>query len=213
VSFVATWVRATIAHPRWAWLRLLVLLNLATACGDGSSQTEDGLSAPAWAVLGSSSAAGVGASSGHGWVALLKRPSGLLGSPIHNLARSGAVTFNALPVNSARPADRPATEPSMDIDTVLASAPGLLILAFPSNDTMAGYTAAETTANLLGLRSRALASRVAVVPVSSHPRNDASAAQKASMVEFDAALAGQAGPCFVDLRGTLSLPTARSPAS
>ena len=194
----------------WTALRTLVLLNLLTACGGGSATADAGtgtgtaLGAKAWVVLGSSSAAGVGAGRNNGWVALLTSTANALLSPMNNLARSGAVTFQALPAASARPADRPATVASMDIDGVLAGAPGLLILAFPSNDAMAGYAASETIANLLTLRAKALAANVPVLLVSSQPRDDASAAQRATMIEVDRALAANAAACFVDVRVALS---------
>lgn len=186
-------------------LSFVGLAMLLGACGGGGG--DPGGSAPPWVVLGSSTAAGVGAGPGLGWAALLSATARSKDSALVNRARSGAVTYHALPASTARPAGRPATDPGQDVAVVLRSAPRLLVLAFPSNDALLGYGADETVANLLLLRSLAAAAGVPTLLLSSQPRDDASSTQRATMRATDAALAPVFGACFVDVRDALSAPS------
>lgn len=157
-----------------------------------------------WTVLGSSTAAGVGATAGQSWSARLAEALRARGVQLDNRARSGASTYQALPATEPRASTRPATDPAQDAATALAARPAALLLAFPSNDAMLGFAAAETTANLLRLRAIARAQGTAVIVLSSQPRDDAGAAAREAMRATDAALAAEAGPCFVDVREALS---------
>jgi acyl-CoA thioesterase I len=188
-----------------AALALALLLGCGGGGVDGADKsTADAGATGTWVVLGSSTAAGVGAGTGQGWASLLAGGNAAQGRQIDNRARSGAVTYQALPATAPRPAGRPATVATMDIDTVVASQPKLIILAFPSNDAMAGYTAAETSENLLALRQRAVDAAIQVLVLSSQPRDDADAAQRQSMLTVDQSLAGAAGSCFLNVREPLS---------
>lgn len=183
------------------------LALLLAACGGGGAEPTAPPPAEArWVVLGSSTAAGVGATLGQSWVSRLAealRPRSLR---IDNRARSGATTYQALPAGSARPAGRPATDPAQDAAQALATRPAVLVLAFPSNDAMAGFTAAETTANLLLIRDLARQQGAAVIVLSSQPRDDAGSAAREAMRSADATLAAALGACFVDVREALSGP-------
>jgi hypothetical protein len=123
---------------------------------------------------------------------------------LDNRAKSGANTYHALPAGAERPEGRPATDPAQDIDTALATDPAALIVAFPSNDAMAGFAALETVANLLLLRQRAEEHGVAMLVLSSQPRNDASETQNVVMMASDEALSGEFGGCFVHVRQALA---------
>lgn len=187
-------------------LALVPTFTLAFAlagCGGGGGDA-GGSGSTRWSILGSSTAEGWGASAGFSWAALLAADARPVGATVDNRARAGAVTWQAMPEAAARPGGRPATLATMDIDTVLAERPRLLLLAFPSNDTLAGYPAEETVANLSALRERALAAGTAVVVLSTQPRDDASAAHRATMREIDDAMARQAGACFVALQAALA---------
>ncbi len=183
--------------------RLAAALAMAAAlagCGAGG----DDATGATWVVLGSSTAAGVGAPAGQGWVALLADAAAAQGVAVRNLARSGALTYQALPADAPRPAGRPATVAEMGIEAALASSPERVVLSFPSNDAMAGYGADETAGNLLALAAAAARRGAAAVVLSSQPRDDASEAQRATMRAVDAALAAPLAGCFVDLRAALS---------
>jgi lysophospholipase L1-like esterase len=179
-----------------------LLLGLL-GCG-GGAETPAATAPERWTVLGSSTAAGVGASPGQGWAALLTARVAPNAVAVDNASRSGAVTYLALPAATPRPAGRPATDAALDIDTLLANRPRLVILAFPTNDAMAGYAASETIANLTLLRARAQAQGAAVLVLSSQPRNDASPGQREVMRAVDQALGQAVGPCFVDVSGGLA---------
>lgn len=193
--------------PARALLATLALLaGCLAACGGGGSAEPPGNEPDPtrWTVLGSSTAAGVGATAGQSWAARLADALRQRGLQLDNRARSGANTYQALPAAEPRASTRPATDPAQDVATALSTRPAALLLAFPSNDALLGYTAAETTANLLRLRALARAQGAAVIVLSSQPRDDANAAAREAMRATDAALAAELGPCFVDVRESLS---------
>lgn len=197
-------------RPARARLVLLATLALLAGClpacgGPGAAEPPaEPPAQPRWTVLGSSTAAGVGATAGQSWSARLAEALRARGVQLDNRARSGASTYQALPATEPREATRPATDPAQDAATALAARPAALLLAFPSNDAVLGYSAAETTANLLRLRTLARQQGTAVIVLSSQPRDDAGAAAREAMRATDTALAAEAGPCFVDLREALS---------
>ena len=112
--------------PRGRVLRQLVaaaMLVLLAACGGGGEAAPPEPPRP-WLVLGSSTAAGVGATPGNSWAAQLDaalRTARQAG--VTNRAKSGATTYNALPAASARPAGRPATDATQDIALALDARP------------------------------------------------------------------------------------------
>ncbi len=186
---------------------LVACTLLLAACGGGGSDeaaAEPPAGAQRWVVLGSSTAAGVGASPGRGWVARLEDALRGRGVVIDNRSRSGANTYQALPAGAFRAATRPPTDPRQDAGTALDSRPRVLILAFPTNDAMLGYTAEETAGNLLLMRELARQRSTAVIVLSSQPRNGAGATARAAMRGADAALAAEFGACFVAVHTELA---------
>jgi acyl-CoA thioesterase-1 len=181
-------------------LSLALLPPLLSACGGGGG---DKAAASRWLVLGSSTAAGSGATPGRSWTARLDATLRGRGAELDNRARVGATTYHALPAGQARAADRPATDPAQDVAVALDSQPRVLILAFPSNDAASGYTAEESTANLLLMRQQARLRGVGVIVLSSQPRDSASAQARAAMLATDASLAAELGDCFVAVRAEL----------
>jgi lysophospholipase L1-like esterase len=121
-----------------------------------------------------------------------------------NLARAGALTPQALPANTPPAAGRPAPDPAINIDRALAQAPRLLVLAFPSNDAVAGLPAAETVAHLSRLRELAAAQSASTILLSSQPRDGLTATQQATLDETDRLGAASFGECFVDVRAALA---------
>ena len=189
---------------------MLLLAWALAACGGGTSAADAPPPAAAavpagdWVVLGTSTAAGVGAPPGKGWVALLSEDMAGLGVKVKNAARAGTLTYHWLPAATVRPATRPATIDALDVHKVLPAAPSLVLLSFPSNDAMAGFDAGEVVDNLLRLRRIALDRGAVVYVTSSQPRDDADAAQRATMQDVDSALASQLLGCFVDVRSALA---------
>lgn len=173
------------------------LLALA-ACGgggDGGSATAE----PVWAVLGSSTAAGTGASTGHGWVDQLQAVKAAQGIRLQNLARPGTLSYEALPGTSVPPAGRPAPNPALNTDGVLAYRPQLVLLSFPTNDLDAGITADETAANLRVMRVALSAGGARALVLGTQPRDAFDADQRASQQALDRQLGTDFGACFVPL--------------
>ena len=189
------------------------LLGLV-ACGGGSDAAPaeprvSPLVAPGtWAVIGSSSAAGAGASSGQAWVARLQSAVQGGNVQISNLARGGTTTYQGLPASAAPVAGRPAPDATFNIDAALSGTPKLVLVSYPSNDTALSYAVDETLRNLLAIRAEALARGAAVVLLSTQPRA-LTPAQLAQMPQIDAGLRAAAGDCFVELREALAGPDGR----
>jgi lysophospholipase L1-like esterase len=191
-----------------------------TACGGGGDETVAApptatpLVAPGtWVVLGSSTAAGVGAPSGQGWVDLLARHVQPRGVQVQNLARNGLQSSQALPVGTPLPLGRPAPDAAVNLDAALASGPALLLLAFPTNDAVAGVPAADTVAAWRLMAQRAAAAGASTLVLSTQPRAGLSTAQLAVLEASDREASSSFGPCFVPLRAGLAGPDgAPSPA-
>lgn len=185
---------------------LFGLALLLVACGGGGSSEGTPPPPPSplplvapgdWVVLGSSTAAGVGASAGRSWVARLAAEHAGRAVGVHNLARSGLLTPQALPVSAPAGGSRPAPDPTLNIDRALSLNPKLVLLSFPTNDTASGYPPAETIANLRSLRRRATEAGVATLLLGTQPRDALNAAGRAALAEIDRD--ARDDPCFVPL--------------
>ncbi len=202
-----TELRLVIPHVRLTITLLLV--SLLVACGGGDVSTATPPTVPAavlpgdWLVIGTSTAAGVGAPVDSGWVTLLGQALASRGVRISNVARAGTLSYHWLPAAAARPLQRQATIEALDVLKLEPASPRLVVLSFPSNDTMAGISAGETVDNLLLLRHIELDRGAVVFVTSSQPRNDADTSQRATMQAVDAALQAKLGDCFVDVRSSL----------
>jgi acyl-CoA thioesterase I len=185
-----------------------------SACGGGGDAgpiagppSTTPLAAPGtWVVLGSSTAAGVGAPAGQGWVdalAVQMQPRAVV---IDNLARPGLQSSQALPASTPLPAGRPAPDPLVNVDAALARAPKLLLLAFPTNDAVAGVPAADTVAAWRLMADRAAATGATTLVLSTQPRAGLTPAQQATLEATDRDAAAAFGPCFVALREGLAGP-------
>jgi len=200
---------------------LIALLAALTACGGGDDAAAPTpvvippvaqVSPGTWVVMGSSTAAGAGAPSGKGWVALVSTAFATHGAQVVNLAKGGSVTYEGLSASAPRVQGRPATDPAFNIDQALSRKPVLLIVSYPTNDTAKGYSADETVNNLLAIRSQALAAGVPVLVASSQPRS-LSDAQLAQLRAIDDRLAASVGPCLVDIRQPLAAADGRLAAA
>ncbi|WP_425261575.1 SGNH/GDSL hydrolase family protein [Rubrivivax sp. RP6-9] len=187
------------------------MLLLAGCGGGGAADAPQAAPPPApvvapgtWVVLGSSSAAGTGASSGQGWASQLQGAAQARQVVLQNIARNGTLTYQALATGSNPPAGRPAPDTAVNITRALQFAPKLVLLSFPTNDTAAGYTADETAANLLALQRAAQAAGAAALVLGVQPRDGLTGSQRAVLADLDQRLAAQAGPCFVALFAALA---------
>ena len=191
----------------WPVFVVVWLLGSNAACGGGSES--ETVAVPrvtpgTWAVLGSSTAAGVGAPADKGWVALVGAAQQLNGIVIGNLARSGLLTSQALPMSAPLTTGRAPPDPTANIDRALTMSPKLVILAFPTNDAMAGVPATETVGHWQLIRQRAAQSGATTLVLSTQPRDGLDAAQRAILDDTDRLAADGFGPCFVAVRAALS---------
>lgn len=194
----------------------LILTGALSACGGGGSGGSGGtpavaspdfqaavLKSGAWVIMGSSTAAGAGASPGKSWVELLQSGVKNQAIPFVNIAKGGTATYHGLSAAAIPQSGRPLPDPTANIDQALSRHSAFLILAYPTNDTALGYSVDETVNNLLSIRHQALANSVPVMLLSTQPRNLPSA-QLALLPLIDERLAAIAGPCFVEVRTGLA---------
>jgi lysophospholipase L1-like esterase len=121
-----------------------------------------------------------------------------------NLAQSGLLTSQALPTGTAIAPGRLPPDPVVNIDRALLLAPKLVILAFPTNDAMAGIPAPETVGHWQLIRQHAAQAGAATLVLSTQPRDAADAVQRATLAETDRLAAAAFGSCFVAVRAALS---------
>lgn len=194
---------------RWGAALACAAASWLAACGGGGSSSgavpTGALVVPGtWTVIGSSTAAGVGATPSHGWVDLLRAQYAARGVTVVDLAMGGSVSYQGVPTATPLTAGRPAPDPLHNVDAALARAPNLVIASYPSNDVAAGYSADETVANVLAIRADALGHGVAVLVTSTQPvRAVPTAPQAATAALIDSRLAAAFGGCFVDVRSAL----------
>ncbi|MFG6449715.1 SGNH/GDSL hydrolase family protein [Roseateles sp. BYS180W] len=202
------------------------VLALCAACGgggaegSGSEAAAPGPSQPArlasgdWVLMGSSTAAGAGASSGRSFAALLAQGMGSGGmlaaqqGRLQNIALGGTTTYQGLPALSPRAVDRPASLPNNNLDKALSLKPALLIIAYPSNDTAMRYTVQETVSNILLMVQTAKQQGVPSIVLSTQPRDMLPALQE-QLVQIDAQLEAALGACLVRVREALAGPDGR----
>ena len=187
------------SDPKWGVVKSCELL--------GSAAAPATLVAPGtWSVVGSSTAAGVGASAGHAWVDLMRNDNAWRGIAVGNLGVGGSVTYNGLSL-SAAVAGKPQPDTAHNIDAALApTGTKLVVINYPSNDVANGYTADETVGNTLSMRDSAASRGAVAIALSTQPANWVpSTAWAATIADTDRRLAAAFGPCFVATRSALSL--------
>lgn len=176
---------------------------------DDLSTTDWSVSTPIdgdWVVMGSSSAAGAGARPyAQSWAGRFTADVQGDGKQLHNIAKGGATTAEALPAGHplafpegrGRPVDA-----TMNVDAALQLTPGLTIISFPSNDAMIGVSTADTLANLHAIALTLLESGSGVLVLDAQPRHDRN--QHGQHIELSQALSEHFGPCFVPLYDALA---------
>jgi acyl-CoA thioesterase I len=182
--------------------RLFVTVLLSTLLATGVCAETASL-----AVLGSSTAAGTGAShASNSWVGLLQ--TWLMrtkGEKIINLATPGILSSSALCNPEASSNLMELISPTRNVDKALKLGANRLILAFPSNDTTNGMSAEQTISNFLDMRQCAQSNDKAQVAVmSSLPRDGLTKQQNATIAQIDAAMLKEFGSCFINVRSALA---------
>ncbi|MBC8426920.1 S8 family serine peptidase [bacterium] len=130
--------------------------------------------APLIVVLGSSTAAGAGASYDEiSWAGLyasylrIEYPEAV----VINLAEAGYTTYHILPTGHDTPPDRPTLDPTRNITKALSYEPWSIIVNLPSNDVTYGYSIAEQMTNYATVAARAAAEGVQIWFSTAQPRN------------------------------------------
>lgn len=134
-------------------------------------------------VLGSSTAAGMGATPNHGWVALYTAYLKTINTAyqVHNLAVGGYTTYDICPTGFVPPASRPVPDTAHNITKALSLNPDAIIINLPTNDVGRGYTLLEQQNNYKRIVAAATARGVKVWVTSTQPRNDYSAQMVANL--------------------------------
>jgi lysophospholipase L1-like esterase len=165
-------------------------------------------------VLGSSTAAGVGASAGHSWVALVQQAArrDCPALPFTNLAASGYTTAQVLPTGTGT-GQRPSPDPAHNLTAALALEPALVLLQFPSNDASNRYPLAETLANFAALRDGVRRAGALEVIVGPFPRAFTDPAQVSLMTGLRDALPAVGAPRYLPLWSDLAQSDVLVPAA
>lgn len=179
-----------------------LLAAAAVSCAGARVGVTPGRPTIAVVIMGSSTAAGTGASAGKAWVERV-RSAAAVACPrvtITNLAVGGTVTWQGLPARAGTPpAGRPAPLPAANLDAALALGPALVIVHYPSNDAARAYPLAETVANHGALRDGIRAAGALDLILGPFPRSFASPAQVALMTGLRDALPAVGAPRYLDL--------------
>jgi len=158
-----------------------------------------------WVVMGSSTAAGFGAGPGQRWSDLLQKDVADKGVTVRNIAKAGAVTYQALSTSVAPVIGRPAPDPSINLDYALSFRPSVVFVSFPTNDTVAGYSVNEIVKNLKSIRDGARATGTQVILLSTQPRVMTNI-QRQELRLIDEQLSDIAGKCFINVQKALTAP-------
>jgi len=130
-------------------------------------------------VLGSSTAAGTGASvPDSSWVGKLrlsfsKNPSDGKDTIVNNRAVGGYVTYKSLPTGYSHPADRPDPDSNANVTYVLNDLPraDVVIINYPTNDIVSGYSAKEMMDNLRLMYQQFTQNGIRCYITTTQPRN------------------------------------------
>lgn len=132
------------------------------------------------AVMGSSTAAGVGASTpALSFVGRLETYYTGVGNTFINIALSGMNTYEAL---AASIPGKPPIISTNNITTAVALNPDVILVSYPSNDVALGFTNQETINNLLSIQQTALNAGKAIYFIGTQPRDFVDPAQRTQLV-------------------------------
>jgi len=125
-------------------------------------------------VLGSSTAAGAGASTpDSAWVNRYRAYLQDLnpGNTVTNLAVGGYTSYKLMPDDYTPPASRPTPDTSHNIDAALELSPDAIIINLPSNDVASGFALSEQIHNLDTIVEIATAAGIPIWITTTQPRN------------------------------------------
>lgn len=173
-------------------------------CGEYSSTVPSGLpyrvaAEGTWAIMGSSSAFGAGASKYvNSWAGQLTEALAEYDVTVQNTSKGGYTTYHALPESCDVPLYRKQPDPNHNLDKALSFNPAVVVMSYPSNDAASGYTAREAAINVLLMRQTLLDKGIPLLVISAQPRPLGADGQQA-LLGFDDLLNEAMGPCFVNV--------------
>ena len=139
------------------------------------------------AVLGSSTAAGVGpSSSDSAWVTRYRNYLFEKNTTIKviNLAVGGYTTYDIMPTGYVPPESRPSPSISQNITKAVSYSPKAIIINLPSNDVSSGYSISEQLANYDTILSVANSNNIPVWITTTQPRNFSDIQQIRKQIEM-----------------------------
>lgn len=164
---------------------------------------------PVFVVLGSSTAAGAGASSiANSWVGKLKTHVQNLypSAAIVNLAVGGFTTYHVMPSGFVPPADRPAPATNNNITRAMAFNPMAVIVNLPSNDAANNYTVEEQMANFGAIIASVTSQNHHFRITTTQPRNFSNPAQLQNLINVRTAILNTFGNKAVNIFDELANP-------
>ena len=158
-------------------------------------------------ILGSSTAAGKGASSStKSWVELMKAKLKKDNKTVYvvNLGEAGFTTYHIMP-NGNGVKNRPQPVLTKNISKALAYKPFLVIINLPTNDVEKAYTDEEILGNYAKLRSKLVSANVNYIFTGTQPRNFSVESKRSRLLSLNEKLAAMDPAHVVDVLKKLSL--------
>lgn len=172
-------------------------------------ETISGTDRPVFVVLGSSTAAGAGASSAAtSWVGKFRtyvqsiEPTAL----VVNLAVGGYTSYHLMPTGFVPPAGRPMPSPNNNITRALTYNPWAIIVNLPSNDAANNYTIEEQMSNFSTMLGFAVSNNISYRVTTTQPRNFQNPAQLQNLIDVRTAILNTYGDNAVNVFDELANP-------
>lgn len=154
-------------------------------------------------ILGSSTAAGNGASSySNSWAGKItsfynQNTGDGLDTIVYNLAVGGYSTYEEMPTGFVPPASRPVPDISHNITAAMSYNPDIVIINLPSNDVTRGYRINEAMNNLRQMSAIASSGGARCFVTTAQPRNEAPA-MRDSLFAFKDSIIVSFGLKYID---------------
>lgn len=183
--------------------RLCILFTLLLAFGSTLAQVNPCTQDTAFhiVVLGSSTAAGAGASpADSAWVNRYRSYLQSLNPAyqVTNRAQGGFVTYRLMPTGYLPPSGRPDPDTTRNITYAIGLNPDAIIVNLPSNDVSSGYTVAEQLANFDTLHARATQAGIPIWICTTQPKNYSSSTNIQKQVEVRDSIWARFSPRVLD---------------
>lgn len=156
-------------HP----ILLLIAAIFCAGCSKQAPGTTQHKTIPTIVILGSSTAAGNGATPpDSAWANRIQATVNKNGPKANfiNLAVAGYTTYQAMPTGYSA-AYKPAPDTGRNVTKALMIKPALVILNFPSNDVAEGYTDAEILNNYAVITHKLDSAKIQYIIFSTQPRD------------------------------------------